>query len=212
MRRRRMPGSTTPGIEAIEALVQPYSSMDWLECDGLGRVLHAVLKQHGIAHTLYMGTVINTSTGAGHGEHYWIVLPTHGRMIDYRATWWVSGNDVPYGIFDPTDYPHMDYQPLVIEEAVLSPTLIEELLTPSPRRIDQVTVRSLSEWAAAALARYQLVHDGTGERTLPLPAMTRALPIRGTQNLALFFSGGDFLVLDRSSGHLMTAAEASQQV
>ena len=207
-----MPDDTTTGIEAIEALVRPYSKMDWLECDGLGRVLHAVLKRHGISHALYMGTVINTSTGTGHGEHYWILLPAHaGRMIDYRATWWVSGEDVPHGIFDPSAYPNMDYRPQATEEAVLPRALLEELLTPGPRPIEQITVRSLSEGTGAALARYQLAHDGTGERTLPLPATTLALPIRGTQNLALFFPGGDFLVLDRSSGHLMTATEASQQ-
>jgi hypothetical protein len=154
-----------------------------------------------------MGTVVDTSTESGHGEHYWIVLPMHKRFIDYRATWWLTGSNVPNGIFDPAACPNMDYQPLAPEEAVLPPALIKGLLTPGPRPIAEITVGSLSEGDVTALARYQLAHDGSGERTLNLPAMTRALSITGTQDLALFFPAGDFLVLDRASGHLTTASE-----
>ena len=80
----------------VEKLTSPYEKCR-LECDGLTRVLHRVLTENHIAHTVYSGQV--TWNGKVFPVHFWIQLPD-GAVVDYRLRMWF-GNNAPNGIFKP---------------------------------------------------------------------------------------------------------------
>lgn len=71
-----------------------------LECDGMTKVLSAVLVRDGIDHRCMVGSL----TVAGVGKiplHHWIELPD-GSVIDLRARMWIGDDElVPYGAFLP---------------------------------------------------------------------------------------------------------------
>lgn len=74
-----------------------------LECDGLTRVISALLQREGVQHEIRIGSVKMLYAG---GEstipyHMWIRLP-EGRYIDLRARMWL-GIEAPHGVFDPRD-------------------------------------------------------------------------------------------------------------
>jgi hypothetical protein len=76
-----------------------------LECDGLSRVLSYILAANNIDHKVYVGEIIDTTTGNQFAPHFWIDLPD-GQHIDYRARMWLGDYEqIPHGIFDPTEYP-----------------------------------------------------------------------------------------------------------
>ncbi|WP_189691147.1 hypothetical protein [Pseudorhodoferax aquiterrae] len=68
-----------------------------LECDGMTRVVSALLLRDGIAHVPMCGTL----SVAGVGEipvHHWIELED-GRLIDLRARMWLGEDPrVPHGV------------------------------------------------------------------------------------------------------------------
>ena len=68
-----------------------------LECDGMTRVVSALLLRDGIAHTPMCGTL--SVTGVGEIPlHHWIELDD-GRLIDSRARMWLGGDPrVPHGV------------------------------------------------------------------------------------------------------------------
>lgn len=84
----------------LEPILSQYDACA-LECDGLTRVLHTVLTRRAEPHTVKIGRITNTRTGATFSPHFWIELPT-GQVVDYRAKMWL-GQDAPHGIFTPTD-------------------------------------------------------------------------------------------------------------
>jgi hypothetical protein len=80
----------------VRALTMPFDSAQ-LECDGMTRVLHTVLADKHISHTVKAG-------GVQWGEHnfsphFWIELPG-GKVVDYRLRMWF-GRNAPHGVFDP---------------------------------------------------------------------------------------------------------------
>lgn len=102
-----------------------------LECDGLVRVLSAALRERGEQHTVFGGRISHRLTGTAI-EHLWIELPS-GQCLDFRARMWMGErDDVPHGLFDPANYPQVEYQgtPLVLSE--LPPAVLEVLKTPFP--------------------------------------------------------------------------------
>lgn len=68
-----------------------------LECDGMTRVVSALLRRDGIAHAPMCGTL----NVAGVGDipyHHWIEL-ADGRLIDLRARMWLGDDPrVPHGM------------------------------------------------------------------------------------------------------------------
>lgn len=70
-----------------------------LECDGMTRVISALLHRDGIAHSAMLGRL----GVCGVGEipnHYWIQL-ADGRLIDLRARMWLGDDPrVPHGVFE----------------------------------------------------------------------------------------------------------------
>lgn len=68
-----------------------------LECDGLSRVVAALLSREGIEHQAHQGT-LQTPQGRI-GLHCWVELPD-GAIIDFRARMWL-GEEAPHGIFYP---------------------------------------------------------------------------------------------------------------
>ncbi|WP_234265212.1 hypothetical protein [Hydrogenophaga sp. NFH-34] len=71
-----------------------------LECDGMTKVMSAVLERDSIEHRCMVGSL--SVEGAGTIPcHHWILMPD-GHIIDLRARMWL-GNDerVPHGFFKP---------------------------------------------------------------------------------------------------------------
>jgi hypothetical protein len=115
----------------MNELLAPYDPLP-LECDGLTRVLATVLAREGIAHRCYMGSVVDSRTQNGSRLHFWIELPD-GRTIDYRARMSMGETeDIPHGIFNKSDYPHIFYFGHNITLEPLSPILFEALTMPNP--------------------------------------------------------------------------------
>ena len=82
--------------EVLEGLLNGYSEdLSGLECDGLTRVCHYVLRQHGIAHRCFSGECKFGKTTVP--VHFWI---TSGRyVVDYRLRMW-CGDEAPHGVFE----------------------------------------------------------------------------------------------------------------
>jgi hypothetical protein len=109
--------------EMIKQLLDPYDDSQ-TECDGMTRICHTVLTQHGIDHQPFFGTLRRHNQQIE--THFWIDLPS-GERIDYRAKMWVKGEDIPHGVFNPQDFPNIIYTGEPLELEVLSPTLFEIL-------------------------------------------------------------------------------------
>lgn len=99
-----------------------------LECDGTVKVLHYVLDQNHIPHTVMQGyvkvmegkKVVNSIP-----LHFWIELPD-GLTVDYKAQMWLDSN-APNGIFKHSDYPNYIYKGLKVNLKV--PEIIYKILT-----------------------------------------------------------------------------------
>lgn len=92
--------------QKIRKLLNPYDSSP-TECDGMTRICHSVLDQHGIEHQVMVGAI---SAGAREmSPHFWIDLPD-GTRIDYRARLWLGNEGIPHGVFSPQDFPDVCYQ------------------------------------------------------------------------------------------------------
>ncbi len=103
-----------------------------LECDGLTRVLTTILTNEGIEHSCFTGSVVDSRTHKGSRLHFWIELPD-GRTVDYRARMWMGETeDIPHGIFNKADYPHVLYQGSQLALPTLSDELFHILTTPFP--------------------------------------------------------------------------------
>lgn len=103
----------------IQKLLEPYDKCG-VECDGLTRIMHTILVQQGIEHTVFMGYLSDGKTTI---PHLWIDLPS-GERIDYRANMWLDGENVPHGIFNPQDFSHIQYIGEEIEIEILSPRVL----------------------------------------------------------------------------------------
>ncbi|WP_414755928.1 hypothetical protein [Anabaena sp. CCY 9910] len=109
--------------EIIKQLLDPYDSSQ-TECDGMTRICHTVLTNHGIDHQSMFGVL--TLQNQEIKPHFWIDLSS-GERIDYRAKMWLKGDNIPHGIFQPQHFPEVIYTGEPIELDVLPPTLFEIL-------------------------------------------------------------------------------------
>jgi hypothetical protein len=110
-------------IDVIK-LLNPYDRCTALECDGLTRVLHTVLSMADVKHTCFIGRV--TLGQEDVAPHFWIQL-MDGRLVDYRLRMWLSGDNLPHGVFSAADYPHVIYAGADIELTPLPRVLLETL-------------------------------------------------------------------------------------
>lgn len=106
-----------------------------LECDGLTRVLHTLLARAGISHTVFIGGVVHHPTHVGQDPHLWIDLDD-GRRLDCRARMWLGDHpDVPHGLFEPAQFPAVQYEGIVTPMPILSDPLLDILRRPIPPEI-----------------------------------------------------------------------------
>lgn len=115
----------------LKELLSRYDACK-LECDGLTRVITTVLGKEGIEHTCMVGSLTHVLRNETVPLHFWIEL-ADGRLVDYRAHHWLGeGDDIPHGIFDPRDYPHMAYQGQAIDLGILPQMLFDVLTEGAP--------------------------------------------------------------------------------
>lgn len=109
-------------------LIEFYAGYQRLECDGLTRVLHTILCEQGIEHTIYVGQVYYPLKEQEAPIQFWLDLSAEIR-VDYRLQrWFGSGDDIPHGIFDPSDFPNVYYDGDPVELPILSKSLIKLML------------------------------------------------------------------------------------
>ena len=112
--------------QKIKHLLAPYDSSP-TECDGMTRICHTVLTQHGIEHQSMMGVLTKDKQKVE--PHFWIDLSS-GERIDYRAKMWLRNSDcVPHGVFQPTYFPDVIYRGVPVELELLSPMLLKIMTT-----------------------------------------------------------------------------------
>lgn len=117
-------------LNHLRLLLNPYGVMKHLECDGLTHVIHRVLFNEKIEHTIYIGQVTNTSNNDTIPIHYWIDIDD--LRIDYRARMWLGDkSDIPHGVFYSVDYPHISYQGSPTQLTLLPHAIIQELIKPT---------------------------------------------------------------------------------
>ena len=118
-------------IHHLRLIVDPYDTLQHLECDGLTRILHKILSDNEIKHTVYTGEVIHKDNAETIPIHFWIDI--EDLRIDYRARMWLGETpDIPHGIFHPTNYPKIYYQGSSIKLALLPDVLFQILTRPFP--------------------------------------------------------------------------------
>lgn len=111
---------------AIQQLLDPYDCSQ-TECDGMTRICHTVLIQHGIEHQPMVGTLRRKQKKLY--PHFWIDLPS-GDRIDYRASMWLGSDSVPHGVFNPEDFSDVIYKGRKIELEPLPDPIFQLLIFP----------------------------------------------------------------------------------
>jgi hypothetical protein len=106
--------SSLAAHSAIERWLHPLENLS-LECDGMSRVIAALLNRASIEYTVFMGVLVDTSLPATDKSatvlHCWITL-SDGAIVDYRARMWF-GDDAPNGVFHPSDFSRFKYSKAV---------------------------------------------------------------------------------------------------
>lgn len=118
-----------PPLASMDA---PSASMpDWLarldplplECNGMSRLVAAVLTQYEIGFQAYVGALEVEGVGRI-SLHWWIELPDD-RIVDLRARMWLDTSmQVPHGIVTPSDQVrYLRAKPLARAELALHPSV-----------------------------------------------------------------------------------------
>jgi hypothetical protein len=94
--------------ERLQVALLPLSRAP-LECDGLTSALTTVLTAAGLPHTVYGGALRHLQRGFQPPIHFWIMLDEY--VLDFRARMWLGeSDDVPHGVFRPSDFPDVHYE------------------------------------------------------------------------------------------------------
>lgn len=118
-------------INHLRLLLNPYGVLKHLECDGLTHVIHRVLVDENIEHTVCTGQVIYSVNSEIIPIHLWIDIDD--LRIDYRARMWLGDMpDIPHGVFYPVDYPRIRYEGSPTKLNLLAHAVIQELIKPYP--------------------------------------------------------------------------------
>ncbi|PAX59798.1 hypothetical protein [Brunnivagina elsteri] len=117
-------------INELRQLVEPYVNLWHLECDGLARVLHSILIEKHIEHTVWVGHATHDYEQMTTPKHFWIDLPC-GLRIDYRLQQWIGKLPaIPHGIFNPKDFESVKYEGEIVELPFIPKELIDILVLP----------------------------------------------------------------------------------
>ena len=150
-------------IERIQAWLDPLDSLP-VECDGMTRVIMALLTSNGIEHKVMGGHLTDVSplqdkvVRPGPLKayvHWWIELPS-GHLIDYRARMWM-GDSAQHGVFikDPThfDYLHPEQGSLGSYPIQILSFMVERDLTRHPKlEISDAELKALNTRVKASRA------------------------------------------------------------
>lgn len=85
--------------ETLQAWLAPLDTLP-LECDGMSRVVSALLRRDSISHLVCAGSL--EIGGVGSIALHWWVEVGDGTICDWRARMWLGGGiAVPHGVFEP---------------------------------------------------------------------------------------------------------------
>lgn len=115
-----------PGTDSLESWLQALDGLP-LECDGLTRVVSALLSDARVSHQMYAGSLVIEGVGAI-PLHWWVNLPG-GKTLELRARMWLGDDErVPHGVFPPSPAQHYVGTP---QEGVL-PRIVLDLMAGRP--------------------------------------------------------------------------------
>ncbi len=116
-------------ISRLRLLLNPYDSLNHLECDGLTQVLHRILSDENIQHTVNIGEVIHKPTNYTIPIHYWINVGD--LRIDYRLRMWLGETlDVPHGVFYQDSEKNVSYLGEPVDLLLLPLPIMQLLVEP----------------------------------------------------------------------------------
>lgn len=96
-----------------------------IDSDGMTFVISKLLRDQGVFHQCRTGYAEDRLSRMSTSPHCWIDLE-HGWCIDLRLRPWLGDeDDLPHGVFRPSDYPRVRYR----GSALLVPALDQEDLT-----------------------------------------------------------------------------------
>lgn len=115
--------------DRLQLLLNPYDSLRHLECDGLTQVLHRVLSDEKIPHTVYVGQVTHKPCARTIPLHFWIDV---GELrIDYRLRMWFGETlDIPHGVFSKDSEKSVSYLGEPVDLPLLPLPIIQILAKP----------------------------------------------------------------------------------
>lgn len=89
-----------PSTDGLELWLRALDCLP-LECDGLTRVVSALLTDARVPHQMYAGSLVIGGVGAI-PLHWWVSLQD-GMTLDLRAHMWLGDDErVPHGLFQPS--------------------------------------------------------------------------------------------------------------
>ncbi|WP_274644193.1 hypothetical protein [Pseudomonas serbica] len=91
-----MPITTKEFALKLQAWLDPLDAAQ-VECDGMCRLISAVLSANDIEHEVIGGILSDLDGATPEMTHFWVELP-NGYTIDYRARMWM-GEEAQHGVF-----------------------------------------------------------------------------------------------------------------
>ncbi|KYC34628.1 hypothetical protein WA1_51520 [Scytonema hofmannii PCC 7110] len=135
MKKKNLPANSP--CEVLQTILAPYAAMKHLDCQDLARVIITVLAEIDIPYEVFVGRVSYQKWQSP--KHIWIDI--HGEMrIDFRLKHctrlqadMISSKTMPYGVFNPYDFPEYVYRGDAIYMTVPPKPILEEILDPMRR-------------------------------------------------------------------------------
>lgn len=116
-------------INRLCFLLNPYDSLNHLECDGLTQVFHRILSDEKIQHTVNIGQVTHEPNNHTIPIHYWIEVGA--LRIDYRLRMWFGDtSDIPHGVFYKDSEKSISYLGEPVDLPLLPLPIIQILIKP----------------------------------------------------------------------------------
>lgn len=121
--------------DRLRLLLDPYDSLQHLECDGLTQVFHRVLSDQKIQHTVYVGEVTHKSSDRTIPLHFWIEVGD--LRVDYRLRMWLGEtSDIPHGVFYKDAEKRVSYLGESVDLPLLPLAIVQILVQPFDPVID----------------------------------------------------------------------------
>lgn len=118
-----------------------------IDSDCMTYIVSRILEEHATFHQCRIGYAEDRLSGVITSPHCWIELE-QGWCIDLRLRQWLGDeDDLPHGVFQPSDYPRVRYQ----GAALLTPHFdLEDLMAMTNDTYSKVKLTWLAEQATAA--------------------------------------------------------------